>query len=188
MALGAMHTFRDVDELVAHLELLATLPSVDIDGGSELDHGLQCAALLERARPDDVELQVAGLLHDLAHPWDVAGQPRHGAMGAAAVRELLGDRVAALVRGHVPAKRYLVAVRPEYFDLLSPDSVMTLHEQGGAMRAAEVADFEAQESWEAMVELRMADEGAKVAGAIVPGLDHWIDRVVAVAAKHGVRA
>ncbi|HEY3832368.1 MAG TPA: metal-dependent phosphohydrolase [Acidimicrobiia bacterium] len=179
-----VHTFHHVDELLAHLDQLATMQSVDIERGSELDHGLQCAALLERARPDDVELHVAGLVHDLAHPWDEAGQPRHAAMGAAAVRDVLGERVAALVRGHVPAKRYLVAVNPDYFALLSEDSVMTLRAQGGAMSDAEVRDFEAQAHWEAMVELRMADEGAKVAGAVVPGLDHWRDHIRAVAARH----
>jgi predicted HD phosphohydrolase len=170
--------------LLAHLEMLATMPSVDLADGSEIDHGLQCAALLERARPDDDELQVAGLVHDLAHPWDGPGQPRHAAMGAAAVKPLLGERVAALVRGHVPAKRYLVAVNPDYFALLSPDSVMTLGEQGGAMTAAEVQAFEAQDHWQAMVELRMADEGAKVSGAIVPALAHWRDRIVRVARAH----
>jgi predicted HD phosphohydrolase len=180
-----MQTFTDTRELIAHLEALATMPSVDIDGGSELDHGLQCAALLERARPGDDELHVAGLIHDLAHPWDVAGQPRHAAMGAAAVKALLGERVAALVRGHVPAKRYLVAVNADYFALLSPDSVMTLGEQGGAMTPAEVRAFEQLAHWEAMVELRMADEGAKVVGAEVPGLDHWRASIERVVDNHG---
>ena len=179
-----LHTFQNVDELLAHLDQLATMPSIDVGGGSELDHGLQSAALLERARPDDTELHVAGLVHDVAHLWDEAGQPRHAAMGAAAVRNLLGERVAALVRGHVPAKRYLVAVNPDYFALLSDDSVMTLRAQGGAMSDAEVHDFEAEDHWEAMVELRMADEGAKVTGAVVPDLDHWRDRIVAVAERH----
>src|SRR4051794_927516 len=178
---SAMRTFSDAGELLAHLEQLATMPSVDLDDGSELDHGLQCAALLERAHPDDHELHVAGLVHDLAHPWDGPGQPRHAAMGAAAVKSLLGQRVAALVRGHVPAKRYLVAVNPDYFARLSPDSVMTLGEQGGAMTADEISAFEAQDHWEAMVEVRIADEGAKVTGAIVPPLDHWRDRVAYVA-------
>ncbi len=171
--MASQHTFGDVAGLLAHLELLATLPSADVDGGTELDHGLQCAALLERARPDDAALQVAGLVHDLAHPWDGPGQPRHAAMGATAVAGLLGGRVAALIRGHVPAKRYLVAVNADYMAMLSPDSVMTLGAQGGPMSSDEVRAFEAQDDWESMVELRMADEGAKVPGAIVADLDHW---------------
>ena len=34
---------------------------------SQLDHALQTAALLERSHPDDDELAVAGLVHDIGH-------------------------------------------------------------------------------------------------------------------------
>ena len=72
-----MPVFADADELLAHLTSLGTTVSAESASFFELDHGLQCAALLERSNPDDLELQVAGLIHDLAHPWDEAGQPRH---------------------------------------------------------------------------------------------------------------
>jgi predicted HD phosphohydrolase len=168
-----MQHFRNADELIAHLELLGRTPSCEGEGLTELDHGLQCAALLETSAPGDLELQVAGLVHDLAHPWDGPGQPRHATMGADAVRALLGDRVAELIVGHVPAKRYLVAVDPHYFALLSADSVMTLEAQGGPMDDVEVAEFETDPHHRGMVALRIADDGAKVVGASVPGLDHW---------------
>src|SRR5215510_13579646 len=102
-----MRVFRAADELIEHLELLGTTASVEASGLTELDHGLQCAALLCQRHPNDVELQIAGLVHDLAHPWDGPGQPRHAALGARAVRALLGSRIADLIAGHVPAKRYL---------------------------------------------------------------------------------
>jgi predicted HD phosphohydrolase len=175
--------FATVDEVLDHLESLGRLGSVEGPGFSELDHGLQTAALLEQSLPGDLEAQVAGLVHDLAHPWDEAGQPRHAGMGARAVRQVLGGRVADLVLSHVPAKRYLVATRPEYTGLLSPDSVMTLAAQGGPMSPDEVAAFEAEPDLEARVALRLADDGAKVPGAVVPGLEHWIDAMRAVAAK-----
>ncbi|MBK9178002.1 MAG: HD domain-containing protein [Acidimicrobiales bacterium] len=182
-----MKEFHDVDELVDHLRALGGTPSVETGAFSELDHGLQCAALLQRDHPDDVELQVAGLVHDLAHPWDGPGQPRHGAIGAAAVRPVLGDRVAALVAGHVTAKRYLVTVDPGYRSMLSSDSIATLAAQGGGLSPGEVEAFRAQPGWEAAVQLRRADDGAKVAGADVPGLDHWIDAIRAVAGTRGHR-
>lgn len=176
-----MRVFTTADEVIEHLALLGTLRSEDNPAFVELDHGLQCAAILEQSDPDDVELQVAGLIHDLAHPWDGPGQPRHGIMGADAVRPLFGDRMADLVNGHVAAKRYLVATRPEYRAILSADSIMTLEAQGGAMSEAEVREFESHPDWEAMVSLRIADDGAKVAGAVVPDLDHWTDAIRSLA-------
>jgi len=175
--------FVEVDEVIAHLEALGRLGSVEGEGLTELDHGLQTAALLEREHPGDLVLQVAGLVHDLAHPWDGPGQPRHAGMGARAVREVFGPRVADLVLAHVPAKRYLVATRPDYAGLLSPDSVTTLAAQGGPMTPDEVARFAAHPDAQAMVALRVADDGAKVPGADVPGLDHWSGALRAVAAK-----
>jgi predicted HD phosphohydrolase len=169
-----MHVFANVDEIIEHLQFLGTMPSAESDEFTELDHGLQTAALLEQEHSDDPELQIAGLVHDLAHPWDGPGQPRHAFMGADAVRNVLGERVSSLIEGHVPAKRYLVATVPEYAALLSPDSTMTLERQGGPMDDREVAAFEADPHCAGMIALRIADDHAKVPGAIVPGLDHWI--------------
>ncbi len=126
-------TFSTVDDLVGHLRSLATIGSDEGMAFSELDHGLQTAAILEAEYPDDAELQVAGLIHDLAHPWDGPGQPDHHRLGAHAVRSLLGERTAALIEAHVDAKRYLVATDAEYGSALSPGSVVTLEAQGGAM-------------------------------------------------------
>ena len=172
-----MHEFSNTQELVDHLVVLKATVSAESDKFFELDHGLQCAALLEKSDPLDIELQIAGLIHDLAHPWDGPGQPRHATMGADAVRTILGERVAALIAGHVPAKRFLVTTQPEYRDLLSPDSVMTLEAQGGDLSLQEVVDFQSNPWWEAMVALRIADEGAKDPDAVVPELEYWIDAI-----------
>jgi len=138
-----------------------------------LAHALQCAYELSLMRPTDAELVVAGLVHDIGHqlvPGDDAG---HGIVAADAVRWLLGDRVARLVEYHVPAKRYLVAVDPDYRSTLSPVSVATLAAQGGPMSAAEIAHHESLPDWAAGLVLRHADEAAKIPGRQVPGLDHW---------------
>jgi len=176
--------FADVDDLIAHLRGLGTVASVEAEGFTELDHGLQTAALLVEMLPGDTEALVAGLVHDLAHPWDGPGQPRHASMGAIAVRGILGDRVADLIVSHVPAKRYLVATRPDYFARLSPDSVMTLAAQGGPMNDAEVADFEREGDLDAKVALRIADDGAKVAGHVVPALDVYEGAIRELARQH----
>jgi predicted HD phosphohydrolase len=183
-----MHTFRDADELIEHLRFLGATMSAESDLMTELDHGLQTAAVLRQTDPDDFELQVAGLVHDLAHPWDAPGQPRHGRMGADAIRGLLGGRVANLVQGHVAAKRYLIATLPEYFTVLSPNSVMSLREQGGAMDDAEVDAFETDPDHLGMVALRVADDGAKIPGAQVPGLDFWIPTIRSLSRQVGEAA
>jgi len=159
-----------LDELLAVLRSMASVPS-EGGGYSELDHGLQCGAELARLVPDDLELQVAGLVHDVGHAF--ADDAAHGRAGAAAVRPLLGDRVAGLVEGHVPAKRYLVAVDPAYS--LSAGSTITLADQGGPLSADELAAFTARADWEDAVRLRRADDAAKVPGLIVPELETWVE-------------
>ncbi|MCH0566494.1 HD domain-containing protein [Streptomyces sp. MUM 2J] len=146
-----------------------------------LDHGLQVAAVLAARHPDDEELQVAGLVHDIGHrlrPGDEAG---HGEHAAAAVATLLGQRVARLVALHIPAKRYLAATDPDL--ALSPESARTLGCQGGAMTPGEAAAFEADPDFAAAVALRRADDAGKAVGSCVPGLDRWRPVVSAVAAS-----
>lgn len=164
--------------------LLNTLASGDrFDDGESIDllaHGLQCASILARRAPDDVELQVAGLVHDLGTVLEPDRPATHAATGGAAVEWLLGRRVAALVTGHDQAKRYLVAADPKYQARLSATSVVTLEHQGGPMSGAEQQAFEAGEHFDALVMLRHADDGAKVVGRSVPSLDHWRPQLTVV--------
>ncbi len=76
---------------------------------THLGHALQTAAVLRQDFPDDIELAVAGLVHDIGHLLPGVGDAEHAEAGAEAVREALGDRVAGPVGLHVEAKRYLVA-------------------------------------------------------------------------------
>ena len=147
-----------------------------------LEHGLQCAALLAGVAPDDEELQVAGLVHDVGSVlWP--GRPRtHARAGAAAVADLLGERVAWLVGQHDQAKRYLVTVDGDYTSRLSPGSVHTLEVQGGRLDDAERARLDAEPWLDDLLTLRRADDDAKVPGRDVPRLSHWLPIVEAVAA------
>ncbi len=110
--------FASVDDLFG---ALAASRDADDEGGLPiLEHSLQCAALLRVARPLDVELQVAGLVHDLGWlergtaGWTLRLDAAHDVEGRALVEGLLGPRVASLVGGHVAAKRYLLATDPRY--------------------------------------------------------------------------
>jgi len=161
----------DVDEL---LDVLArTDASDDGEGLSMLAHSLQCATRLDQCAPDDVELVVAGLVHDLGTILE-PGQPlTHARTGADAIERLLGPRVARLVQHHDQAKRYLVTVEPSYLDALSEQSVATLAVQGGPMDAAERTAFEATPDYDACIALRIADDAAKIPGRAVPPLEDW---------------
>ena len=97
------------------------------------------------------------------------------------MRTLLGARVARLVAGHAEAKRYLVATDPEYRAALSERSITTLAAQGGPLDDRAVAAFRRGRDARALVTLRRADDAAKDPAAVVPGLEHWQDRLEAVA-------
>ena len=160
-----------VDELLALLaQGAAVYDEPDVDG---LAHALQCAAVLRLSHPDDAELAVAGLVHDvadIAYPQDHAD---HARRGADLVAPLLGPRVARLVGAHVAAKRYLVATDPEYRARLSSRSVETLHLQGDALDALAVAALASDPDLDAILTLRRADETAKDTDARPPALATW---------------
>jgi predicted HD phosphohydrolase len=170
-----------VDELV---HLLATLgrtrqlsPAVPV---SQLDHALQTAALLEHARPDDVELAVAGLVHDIGHLLPGGTDEAHAGDGAGVVRSSLGERVAGIVGLHVEAKRYLVGVEGGYDGELSADSVVSLRRQGGSLEAAEAEAFVRLPLAGDAVTLRRADDHGKAEGLVVRPLESWVPQLRAL--------
>jgi len=146
-----------------------------------LDHGLQTATVLAAWCPDDLELQIAGLVHDIGHVLPPFADDVHGDVASDYVRPVLGDRIADLVRLHVPAKRYLCTVEPTYAAELDWGSTATLEVQGGLMTPAEVAAFAQEPSVDAAIVLRRADEEGKVAGLSVPDLHSWMPTLRAVA-------
>ena len=148
-----------------------------------LDHSLQCAALLADEVPNDEELQVAGLVHDVGHRLAPGESARHGVIAADAVRSLLGVRVAALVELHVPAKRYLVTVDSTYHNALSDGSAVSLTRQGGELSPDERTALESNTYLPDALRLRRCDERAKVPGLDVDGLDRWRPVVERVAQR-----
>jgi predicted HD phosphohydrolase len=138
-----------------------------------LEHSLQCAALLAQRHPDDRELQVAGLVHDVGTILVPDDPAQHASTGAAAIAPLLGRRVAWLVSWHADAKRYLVTTDAAYRDRLSARSIVTLEAQGGLMSETEVVALSAAPDLDALLGLRRADDDAKVIGLTVPALDTW---------------
>ncbi len=141
--------FTTVAELEAFLVGIIDAPS-DEPGLGELEHALQCGEILRARAPDDIALQVAGLLHDIGAALGFTRD--HGVAGAVALEPLLGARVAELVRLHVDAKRYLVTRDPAYRAGLSPVSSVSFEAQGGMMTRSEV-----DASWRALSALMRFD-------------------------------
>lgn len=136
---------------------------------TELEHGLQCAALARRDGADDATV-AAALLHDVGHllvgdlfPIDAALDRdwEHEAVGARYLARWFGPEVTEPVRMHVAAKRFLVATEPAYAARLTPSSVRSLAVQGGPMSADEQAAFAAQPGAAAAVAVRRWDDEGK---------------------------
>jgi predicted HD phosphohydrolase len=178
-------TAHSLDDVLAVLRHSASF-DMTLDPAAHhdlLDHGLQAAAILREERPEDTELHIAGLVHDIGHVLPPFDDAVHGEVAAAFVRPVLGDRVAELVRLHVPAKRYLATTEPTYRAVLNWGSTLSLENQGGEMGPDEVREFEDLALREDAVTLRRADERAKVAGLHVMGLEGWTEALEHVSAS-----
>jgi predicted HD phosphohydrolase len=182
-------TIDEIERLLASgadrlVEVADTDPAAPGPSGempfTHLDHALQTAAVLRHEFPDDLELAVAGLVHDIGHLLPGVGDAEHAEVGAESVRAALGERVAGPVGLHVEAKRYLVARQDAYAEELAPDSVASLALQGGPMSAEEQRDFERLSHAQRAVDLRRADERGKVDGLEVAGLGEWMEVVRAL--------
>jgi predicted HD phosphohydrolase len=175
----------DVDAMV---EVLSTGADHPLSPGvpvSQLDHALQTAALLAHLHPGDDELAVAGLVHDIGHLLPGGADETHASDAAAAVRHVLGERVAGTVGLHVAAKRYLVATEGGYGGVLTTDSVVSLGRQGGAMSEEGAAAFLARPWAREAVTLRRADDSGKVEGLVVGDLAGWIPLLRDVSRRAG---
>jgi len=146
----------------------------------------RCSAALARRSGAEAAVVVAALLHDIGRSPAVLADLGHagGDHGELAERWLsprVGERVAWLVRQHVPAKRYLRAVEPEY--PLTLASERSLRVQGGPMTADEVARFREDPWWREAVDLRRWDDLAKQAGLAVAGLEVYEQQLEEVVAR-----
>jgi predicted HD phosphohydrolase len=156
------------------------------------EHGLQ-AAHFARASDAPEALVIAALLHDIGHliesvPDDIADwhtDARHELSGSRWLARRFGPEVYEPVRLHVPAKRFLCATDPAYFNRLSAASVLTLKLQGGPMSPGEIAAFRTEPYHCEAILVRQWDDQGKIAGLSTPDLSHYrvtIDRLAAASA------
>ena len=149
-------------------------------------HMLQCAALARAAGAAN-HLVVAALVHDVGHFVGLVSgadlmsgtDNHHDESGAAWLTQWFGPEVTEPVRLHVSAKRYLCAISPGYYDLLSEASKFTLIMQGGPMSDGEATAFRASPHAADAVAVRRWDDEAKDPAARTP---EFLEFVPAIAA------
>jgi gamma-butyrobetaine dioxygenase len=166
-----------VDRLLALFETRGTA-QYGREAVSQTEHALQAARLAE-AEDAPSALVAAALLHDVGHllaKVDMAAgdaDDRHEEIGWGYLKSTFGPAVSEPVRLHVPAKRYLCAVEPEYFALLSPASVRSLELQGGRFAAAEAERFHGTGFAADAVRLRRWDDRAKTPGVATKSVSDY---------------
>jgi phosphonate degradation associated HDIG domain protein len=153
---------------------------------TQLEHALQAAYFAEQEGASPF-LITAALLHDVGHllhslPDDAPDRgvdDRHEDLAARWLQKRFGHEVVEPARLHVDAKRYLCAVEHDYFQSLSPPSVISLRLQGGPMTADEVEAFRANPFYREAIALRRWDDAAKVPAMKTPPLEHFAQYVEA---------
>jgi phosphonate degradation associated HDIG domain protein len=158
-----------------------TVQDAPTESVTQLEHALQCARLAELEGASE-PVVAAALLHDIGHLLLEADRPqssasrsdlRHEQVGARYLERRFRPEVAAPVRLHVAAKRYLCTVEPEYEATLSPASQFTLRLQGGLLDQEDVAAFAGQTGARDAVALRRWDDHAKTPGQPTRSLDEY---------------
>jgi len=148
---------------------------------SQLEHALQAAHFADEAG-EKKSIIVAGILHDIGHllhhlPDDAPENgidDLHENLANDFLQQYFTPEVVEPVRLHVAAKRYLCTVEPEYLDILSEPSIISLGLQGGPMSADECIEFEKNPYYEDAVKLRRFDDQAKIANLQVKELSFYV--------------
>ncbi|ASG67438.1 hypothetical protein CDV26_02630 [Francisella halioticida] len=136
---------------------------------TQLAHALEGGYFAAKAKhsPDVV---VASLFHDIGHyaenikrpEMDGLGVLHHEWVGARIMRELgFNTSVCSLIKNHVDAKRYLAKKKLSYYEKLSAASRETLEFQGGPMNTSELLEFENNNLFKEIIQVRANDEKAK---------------------------
>jgi phosphonate degradation associated HDIG domain protein len=171
------------DSIVDHIEDVFKRRGAESYLGEQVtmaQHMLQTAQCAEQAGADDSQI-AAALLHDIGHYKNEIPETSlakgidnyHEEAGANFLEDYFPISVVEPIRQHVAAKRYLCAVKSDYFERLSAASIHTLNLQGGPMNEGEVKEFEKNVFLEQCINLRYWDEDAKDPERIHPAFSYY---------------
>lgn len=154
-------------------------------------HMLQGATFAERNGLEE-DIIVGALLHDIGHftsefgtfTMDDTEDRHHEDAGAEVLARFFPTVITDCVRHHVAAKRYLCAVKPDYFKRLSDASIHSLNLQGGPMTAEEVAAFEKNPNLKKIIQVRYLDEAGKEPDMETPDFWHFAPMVQRIVDRH----
>lgn len=137
---------------------------------SQIEHMSQ-AAEMAISEGFDNDVVLAAFFHDIGHICVAKGAENnmagfgiknHESVGATFLKSMgFSTKITDLIESHVPAKRYLTFIDPDYYERLSEASKKTLEFQGGVMTKEEAMQFEAAPFLKERIKLRQWDELAK---------------------------
>ena len=169
--------------IVNHIEDVFTRRGAESYLGEDVtmaQHMLQAAQSAEKSGAED-SLIVAALLHDIGHfkneiPETALAKGKnnyHEEASANFLEDYFPISVVEPIRQHVSAKRYLCAVKSDYFERLSPASIHSLKLQGGPMNEEEIKEFEKNDYLEQCIKLRYWDDDAKDPRRLCPSFSFY---------------
>jgi len=146
---------------------------------SQFEHAIQCALLAKKNNENHFFI-TAALFHDIGHLINNDKEAikkgidkKHENSGSLFLSKFFPEDVTMLIKGHVPAKRYLVYCEKGYYDTLSIASRQSLDVQGGSFSADEANDFIKQPFMQDAVRLRKYDDLAKVKNLEIPNIHYF---------------
>ena len=143
------------------------------------EHMIQSAMLAEKNKCSS-SLVCASLLHDYGHfildnPDQLVNRKedgKHEDIGYRYLKKYFKKNVVEPIKNHVKAKRYL-ARNQEYYRILSPASIASLHLQGGVMDDEETKQFEKEQFFADSIKLRKYDEASKKTGIKIKDINEY---------------